>query len=199
MTVLKVDFCHTTAAKFACARWHYSGTASIAGGAVRFGVWEDDSFIGCLLFAKGANKDLFKPYGIKKSEGLELTRIALMRGHKTPVTKLIAICLKMIRKHWPGIKLIVSFADTEQGHHGGIYQGANFIYTGMSIAADEYVVGGKRFHGRSYRSRFGAGVKIGTQIKGSRKHRYLYPFTAELRAYCMQQSKPYPKRDAPVM
>lgn len=199
MPVLKVDFCDTDAAKFACKRWHYSGVVSIAGGAVRFGVWENDVFVGCLLFAKGANKDLFKPYGIKKSEGLELTRIALQRGHQTPVTKIMAICMKLIRKHWPGIKLIVSFADTEQGHHGGIYQGANFIYTGLSIAADEYVVAGKRYHGRSYRSRFGTGAKVGQCIKGSRKHRYVYPFTDALRAFCMTQSKPYPKRNAPMM
>ncbi len=196
---LHVDFCDTDAARFACKRWHYSGVASIAGGAVRFGVWEDDRFIGCVLYAKGANKDLFKPYGIKKSEGLELTRIALCRDHSAPVSRIISITLKLIRKHWPGIKLIVSFADTEQGHHGGIYQGSNFYYLGLSIAADEYIVAGKRYHGRSYRSRFGTGAKVGRQIKGSRKHRYVYPFTEELRDYCKTQSKPFPKRDAPMM
>jgi hypothetical protein len=36
----------------------------------------------------------------------------------------------MVQRHCSGLRLIVSFADTAQGHHGGIYQAAGWIYSG---------------------------------------------------------------------
>jgi len=38
--------------------------------------------------------------------------------------------LRKLKKHAKGLKLVVSYADFNQGHHGGIYQATNWIYVG---------------------------------------------------------------------
>jgi len=51
---LKLDWCSYAAAKYAVERWHYSQTMP-SPPRVQIGVWEDDSFIGCVLFSRGAS------------------------------------------------------------------------------------------------------------------------------------------------
>lgn len=83
-------------------------------------MWENDVFIGVVLFGQGATPEIGSPYGLKGTEICELTRIALNK-HKTPVSRIISIALRFLRSHCPGIKMVVSFADGGQNHHGGIY------------------------------------------------------------------------------
>ncbi|MGV2431812.1 UNVERIFIED_CONTAM: protein Mom, partial [Pseudomonas aeruginosa] len=81
--------------------------------------------------------NLLKPYGLTQIQGCELTRIAL-KNHKTPVSKILSIAIKFLKKQNPKLKLIVSFADPEQGHHGGVYQATNWIYSGQSGESYKY-------------------------------------------------------------
>lgn len=136
MTSLKVDWCSFEAAKYACKNWHYSRSIPV-GKLVKIGAWEDGKYIGCVLFGRGANKGLAGQFSLKQTECVELVRIA-MTEHKTEVSRIVSIALKMLKKSQK-IKLVVSFADKEQGHHGGIYQAGNWIYTGQTNAADEYI------------------------------------------------------------
>jgi hypothetical protein len=121
MADLKIDWCSFDAARFACENWHYSKCMPNCK-AIKLGVWEDAVFIGAVVFGDGANKNAFTPYGLNQSQGCELVRVALNK-HETPVTRIIKISLIFLRRKCPGVKLCISFADTEQGHHGGIYQG----------------------------------------------------------------------------
>jgi len=194
---LRIDWASHEAAKFACENWHYSKCLPV-GKLVKVGAWEDGKYIGCVIFGRGANKSLGTPYGCDQTESCELVRIAL-RQHKTPVSKIMAISLKFLKRANPKIKMVVSFADLEQGHHGGIYQATNWIYVGKSNAADEYIYKGKRWHGRAFRKSFGSHTKYldkGLQIvPGSRKHRYLMPLNEEMRAKLEPLAMPYPKRE----
>lgn len=191
---LKIDWCSFEAAKFAVERWHYSRVMP-SGKLTKIGVWENDKFIGCVLFGRGANNCLGKPYGLTQIECCELVRIALTK-HETPVTRIVSIAIKMLRKLAPGLKLIISFADLEQNHHGGIYQGGNWIYTGQSKPADEYIVRGTRMHGRSMRAQYGThvGKDFIHPMKGSAKHRYAMPLDEETKKKVLLLSKSYPKR-----
>ena len=96
------------------------------------------------------------------------------------------------------MRLVVSFADIEQNHHGGIYQATNWIYDGKSNAADEYLFKGKRWHGRAFRKTHGSHLKFidkGLEIvQGSQKHRYLFPLDQKLRDNLIKKALPYPKR-----
>lgn len=194
---LKIDWATHEAAKYAVLNWHYSKCLPV-GKLVKIGVWENKKFIGCVLFGRGANKGLGSPFGLDQTQVCELVRIAL-RDHKTPVSRIIMIAIKFLKKSNAGLKLIVSFADKEQGHHGGIYQATNWIYNGESKAADEYLYKGKRWHGRAFRKSNGSHLNYinnGLQIvRGSSKHRYLMPLDSDMKKKVILLSKPYPKRD----
>jgi hypothetical protein len=191
---LKLDWCSHEAAKYAVEKWHYSHSLP-SSKILKIGCWENDVFIGAVIFGIGATKDLVKPYGLTPNEGCELCRVALKK-HSTPVSRIVSIAMKMLRKQSPGLRLIVSYADTERDHHGGIYQAMNWLYCGLSNSADEYLVHGKRMHGRSMRSTYGThlGKDFIIKIEGSRKHRYLYPLDDTMRKQIAPLSKPYPKR-----
>ena len=124
---LQIDYCSHKASKYAVERWHYSKTLPVPP-LVKIGVWENSKFIGVVIFSRGASCNLLKPYGLKQTEGCELTRVALNR-HKTPVTRIIKIAVLFLKKSSKNLRLIVSFADPKYGHHGGIYQGGNWIYS----------------------------------------------------------------------
>lgn len=192
---LRLDWCSHEAAKYAVEKWHYSGCMP-AGKTVKIGVWEHEKFIGCVIFSRGANNTLGRPYGLKQIESCELTRIALTK-HVTSVTRIASIAIKMLKQVSPGLRLIISFADPEHNHNGAIYQAGNWVYVGMTESADEYIVFGKRLHGRSMRSKFGThiGKDFIQKISGSSKHRYLYPLDAAMREQIAPLAKPYPKRE----
>jgi len=199
---LRLDWCSHEAAKYAVEHWHYS-MCMPKSKIVKIGVWENDKFIGVILFNVSANNNLGKPYGLEQTQVCELVRVALTR-HIGSVTRIISLSVKMLRKHSPGLRLIVSFADPEHNHVGGIYQAGNWIYTGMTQASDEYIVNGKRWHGRALRHEKPAHLTTKqaakmidpnfVAIKGSSKYRYLYPLDSAMRAQIEPLRKPYPKR-----
>jgi hypothetical protein len=191
---LKLDWCSHEAAKYAVMHWHYSKRMPMSK-FVNIGVWESSVYVGCLIFGVGATADLVKRYGLSMIEGCELVRVAL-RKHHAPVSRIIAIALGMLRKQSPGLRLVVSFADTEQGHAGGIYQAGNWIYAGKTAERDEYIFNGKRWQGRAFRNKYKGMENHPSvhKVKGSSKHRYLMPLDDDMRARIEPLRKPYPKR-----
>jgi len=197
---LRIDWATHAAAKYACENWHYSGCMP-AGKLVKVGAWEAGKYIGVVMFGRGATPNLGKPYDIEQNQCIELVRIALT-SHITPVSRIAAISTKWMHKSNPNLRLIVSFADTSQGHHGGIYQAGNWVYSGQGAAAKFYMIRGKLTHPRTLGS---AGLKqnIDGAMRRDRnasvvivpgKHRYLMPLDAAMRAQIQPLSKPYPKR-----
>lgn len=192
---LKLDWCSYEAAKVACERWHYSGVIPKSKLA-KVGVWEEDLFIGAIVFGVGATSSLVIRYGLRMEQGCELVRIALTR-YKTEVSRIVAIALRILKREMSGLRLVVSFADPEQGHHGGIYQAGGWVFTGQTQASDEYIYKGKRWQGRSFRNTH-KGMERNPDViivKGSSKYRYLYPLDAEMRTRILPLAKPYPKRE----
>jgi hypothetical protein len=199
---LRLDWCSHAAARYACERWHYSRRTPVFK-AVRLGVWEDGKFVGAVMFGQGATPELCRPYGLNGTQVCELTRIALTR-HSAAVSRVIRIAVSMLRTRCPGIRLIVSFADTAQGHHGGIYQAAGWLYSGGS-ETHAYRVRGVMVHPKTLHSRYGIGgqsvpwLRAHVDARAARvvagvKHRYLLPLDAEMRARIAPLAKPYPKR-----
>jgi hypothetical protein len=149
-----------------------------AGKLVKIGVWEDDKFIGVIIFGRGANNNMPKSLGLKVTECCELCRVALDR-HETPTTKIISIALKILKKHSPGIKVVFSYADeTNQGHKGIIYKAGNWEYLGERISkgAAYYIIKGKKVHGRSVRAKWGKERNIPYKweyAKDQKKHLFI--------------------------
>lgn len=144
---LKLDWATHKAAKFACENWHYSKCMP-AGKTVKIGVWEDGRFIGAVIYALGANANIAKLFG----KTCELARIALSE-HKTEVTRIVAISMKLLIKKCPELEAIVSYADLDR-HEGTIYKAGNWEYLGKTNESFT-VIHGKKIHGRSVFSKYG--------------------------------------------
>ena len=200
---LKIDWATNDAAKFACLNWHYAKAVPV-GKLVKVGVWENKKFIGCVLFGRGANKNMPKPYGLGQDECVELVRVALTK-HDTPVSKIMMLSIKFLKKSNPGIRLVVSYADLDLNHHGGIYQATNWIYEGLfgkdSVSA--FIINGKKTHRKSIDS-LGVKQRIAEvrrcldpnakEFRTKGKHKYLMPLDKDMSAKIAPLAKPYPKR-----
>lgn len=197
---LRIDWATHAAAKFACENWHYSGCLP-AGKLVKVSAWEKEKFIGVVLFGRGATPNLGRPYKLGQDECVELVRIALTK-HENAVSRIAAMAMMFLRRSNPGLRLIVSFADQSQGHHGGIYQAGNWIYNGEGTAAKFYKIRGKLTHPRSIGAKgfvqnIGGARKIdpnASVVEVPGKHRYLMPLDDEMRKQIEPLRKPYPKR-----
>jgi hypothetical protein len=149
----KVDWATYESVKYACLNWHYS-KAIPAGKMVKIGIWEDEKFVGVIVYSYGACSNLPKLFNMKQSEVCELTRIA-MKKHYYPVTKYMAISRKMLKKFCPDIKMIVSYADMNQGHKGSIYKADNWKVYGKLVMDEMYMLKGKTIHSRSVGAKYG--------------------------------------------
>ena len=197
--VLKIDWATHEAAKFACLNWHYSKCLPMPP-MVRVGVWENGNFIGVVLFSRGASPGLGSKYGLLQDEVCELSRVA-MTTHITQVSRIIRFAVSFLRKSNPGIRLLVSFADPDEEHHGGIYQAGGWIYTGTSGSELKFFHAGRWKHRREVVSKvcFGKSkkqidYKSLPQKLTSGKYRYLMPLDNDMRKQIEPLSKPYPKR-----
>ena len=202
---LRIDWATHDAAKYACVNWHYSGCLP-AGKLVKVGAWENGKFIGVVLFGRGATPNLGRPYNLGQDECVELVRIALTK-HDSPVSRIASLAIKFLSRSNPKLRLIVSFADQSQGHHGGIYQAGNWVYNGQGAVSRFWNIYGRVTHPRTVIERGGSNSLAGAQkmdpnasaVMVSGKHRYLMPLDAEMRERILPLAKPYPKRAKQAM
>lgn len=195
---LCIDWATHAAAKYACENWHYSKCLpSSLQKRVAIGAWEDGKFIGVVVFGHGANPQIGSPYGLTINECVELTRIALKRNHKTTVSKIVKFALKFLKQSQPGIRLVVSYADQGQGHHGGVYQAGNWIYVGSMKGVPSLKYRAKVWHAKALRTSFPKLKHSDPSVEkvpAGDKHKYLMPLDDEIRKRILPLSKPYPKR-----
>lgn len=188
-------------AKEAVLRWHYSKTMPVAK-LVKFGLFEQGRCVGVILYGRGASPWLGDKYDLDHTEIAECVRIA-MTTHATPVSQALAATTRILRREQPGLRLLVSFADPREGHHGGIYQAANWIYTGETAPTYLFRVHGRDRHVRSAGAMWGP---KGTRLEWLRenvdpratrrqippKHRYSYPLDRAIRRLVEADRVPYP-------
>ena len=197
---LKIDWATHEAAKYAVENWHYSKSIPKSK-LVKIGVWENQKFIGVVIFSPGATPNLGSPYGLTQRECVELSRVALTK-HSTPVSRILSIALRFLVNANPKLRLVVSFADRDQSHHGGIYQATNWIYDGTGSPATFYLIHGKKTHPRTiglagHIQNLQGAKKMDKNAKAIQcqgKHRYLMPLDAEMRKRILPLARPYPKR-----
>lgn len=198
---LKLDGCSYQAAKYAVEHWHYSKAMPV-GKLAKIGVWENGQFIGVVIFGLGSAAACDgRKYGLRRNfDMVELQRVALQE-HRSPVTRIISIAIRLLKALAPGVRLLISYADPAHTHVGAIYQAGNWIYTGCS--ADDWLVilpDGRSIHSRIARAHVQFGIRKLVDISGGRKiktpgkHRYLYPLDDEMRDRILPLALPYPKR-----
>jgi hypothetical protein len=118
--------------------------------------------------------------------------------------------MQFLKRNSPELRLIVSFADPSEGHHGGISQAGNWVYTGKQPKTIEYIgPDKKRWHGRmiskdgkiKVQGKYRTCWRIDqcTPVERPGKHRYLMPLDAAMRERIAPLAKPYPKRAKQAM
>lgn len=147
-----------------------------------------------VVFSIPANKNLATYLFDGTVEVRELARLWAPNGHPANLlTAAMAAACRALR-HDTGCEAVVSFADPNQGHHGGVYQAASWIYTGQSEETRVYrTPEGLTLSRRSFHS---GSQSISPHIKPVRlegKHRYVRCLTRTSRRLLTHQSRPYPK------
>lgn len=200
---LYIDWCPREAALHAVENWHSSGNLPPVKNNY-LGVWEHGDFVGAIVYGRSAGGALFDRFGLTQAEGVELVRVALRNSHEAPVTRCLSISRKLLLEKNPGLRLLVSFADPNQGHEGEIYQADNWVYLGRSTPSTYIKVNGQLFHGRTLGMRYPT-TKLSwirenvdasaERVKKPGKYRYVFPLDDEMKRKVEPQAKPYPDLD----
>jgi hypothetical protein len=107
---------------------------------------------------------------------VELARLVRLPDFRLPLTAFISRCLRWLKAN-TDLLFCLSYADTTVGHHGGIYQAANFTYVADSKGNTQYRhdESGRIVSGRSF-DQHAADNKTGwTRLRTGKKHLYVYP------------------------
>ena len=186
------------AIKYACMNFHYAKAVPYC--STGYSVFNDkNEWCGVVLFNRGSRNG-GKPYQLVIGEFAELIRMAL-NGKQESTGKVLSLAMKIFKKDNPLCKMLISYADTGQGHKGIIYQATNWIYEGEIIPSRPFF---KDANGKMIHSRTAAKMKEQGKIKNyddgleritnTNKHRYIYPLDKSLMPLCKKLSKPYPKK-----
>lgn len=112
---------------------HYSGK-SVHNSQVHFGIFLDSQWLGVMQFGPSMDKrKLIGLVGNTRWNGfLELNRMALLDDTpRNTESRALSVAMRLIRKHYPWVEWIVSFADATQCGDGTIYRAAGFVLTGI--------------------------------------------------------------------
>jgi len=110
---------------------HYSGKV-VPNSQLHFGCFLNGILGGVMSF--GPSTDKKKLQGLVKNTGwndfIELNRMAFSDLlPKNSESRCLSIAIKLIKKHYPNIKWIISFADGCQCGDGAIYRASGFVLT----------------------------------------------------------------------
>lgn len=114
-------------------RVHYSGKV-VQNSQIHIGVFYRGRLEGAMQF--GPSLDKRKVQGLVAgtlwNEFIELNRMAFTDAlPRNSESRAIAIAMRMLRKHAPHMKWVISFADGTQCGDGTIYRASGFVLTGI--------------------------------------------------------------------
>ena len=110
---------------------HYSGKV-VQNSQLHFGVFLDGKCGGAMQFGPSMRKDLIAPLveGTGWNGFIELNRMAFADWlPRNSESRAIAVAMRLIRKAYPHIEWVVSFADGTQCGDGTIYRASGFVLT----------------------------------------------------------------------
>jgi len=175
-----------------------------------FGLYDDEKLIGVVTYGIPSSSAL--RMGICGPEYIEnvmeLNRLCC-NNQSNMASMLVGRSLQML----PKPLIVVSYADTEQGHVGYVYQATNFIYTGLSAKRTDWKIKGmEHLHGATIadmskgqknranwmREKFGDDFYLQDR---SRKHRYIFFLGNKYKKQAMLKAlkykiEPYPKGES---
>ena len=112
---------------------HYSGK-SVQNSQLHLGIFLAGRMLGALQFGPSLDKRklIGLVAGTRWNEFIELNRLALIDDTpKNTESRALAMAMRIIRKQYPHIQWVVSFADATQCGDGTIYRASGFVLTGL--------------------------------------------------------------------
>jgi hypothetical protein len=164
-----------------------------------FGLFDlDNILVGVCTFGSPPSRALcIGVCGIENAHKVnELNRLCVKDGlERNVLSYFVSSCLNLL----PNNLIIVSYADTSQGHNGYIYQATNWIYTGLSAKRTErYDVNNPNKHSKSVTENKNNNYHDLAVRQRPQKHRYIF-FTGNkkqvklLKSNLKYKTYPYPK------
>lgn len=184
---------------------HYSGTI-YNGSYIHLGVFASGEMLGVLQFGYAMNPASMASVvaDTAKDEYLELNRMWLADAlPRNSESRAISFALKFIKRRYPRIAWIQSFADERCQRFGVVYQAANFLYCGEHTATF-WQLDGVWYHNSLMTrnpnltpkaARVQAGRDRATKHR-LRQFRYIYFLKPAFRQRLRKPVRPYPKPNA---
>lgn len=119
-------------------RLHYSGKI-VRNSSLHLGAFINGQLEGAMQFGPSLDKSnmLHIVEGTKWNGFLELNRMAFSEAlPRNSESRALGIAMRMIKKHYPHIEWVVSFADACQCGDGTIYRAAGFVLTRIKVNKD---------------------------------------------------------------
>jgi hypothetical protein len=149
-----------------------------------YGLFDDSELVGVVTYGTPPSAPLRRGIAGDNhiSNVIELNRLCLKYNRKNEASYLVGNSIKLL----PKPKIIVSFADTSQGHYGYVYQACNFLYCGLSAKRTDWKVKGMEHkHGQTIADEFRGVTNRAQAMRDKygdrfylqdrpRKHRYIY-------------------------
>lgn len=213
VTDLTMKVLDRSTAKIFIEKYHYSKSCPPSKITIALGFYYKDKLSTVIVYGQPSGRNLAKSIwdGGDEKECLELNRLF---SHdwcpKNTESYCIGQSFKYIRENFPHIKVLVSYADSNYGHYGYIYQATNWIYTGIGSNERALFIDGKRVHRRELFDIYGtSSMKFLKEKYGNRftysdrnpKYRYVYILGSkkerkEIIKKLKYQQLPYPKSEA---
>lgn len=135
---------------------HYSKSINGVKSSACFAVDHGGRLVGAVLFGQ-MSTTAWKRFGERESEVIELRRLVMLdECPKNSESRVVGYTLRWIKKNYPLVKIVVSYADPNHGHTGVIYRASNFKLHGMSGKDKGFKDSetGKVYHSRALRTKY---------------------------------------------
>jgi len=107
-------------------KFHYLGYTPL-GAKANLGVFYGDRLVGVVMFGHPAAR------WEDQRHTLELFRMVLLDDcPRNSESRALGLACRWIRKHMPGIRRLIAYADPAKGHKGTVYMAAGWRYVGMT-------------------------------------------------------------------
>lgn len=182
---------------------HYSRKV-VQNSRIHLGVFRRNKLLGVLQFGPAMNPRSMASVvaGTEYEEYLELNRMWLDdRLPKNSESKAISHAFKIIRRNWPRVAWVQSFADERCKRAGVVYQAANFLYVGSHMGRF-HELDGVFYHDSILTNSHRANTPSGKLLRENRdrlithrlrQYRYIYFLRPSFRPRLLKKEQPFPK------
>lgn len=126
-------------------RVHYSGK-TVNNSQIHIGVFYGGKLEGVMQFGPSLDKRKLQGLvsGTLWNEFIELNRLAFTDNlPRNSESRALAVAMKLLRKHAPHLKWVVTFADGTQCGDGTIYRAAGFVLTNIKVNDQIWIAPGE--------------------------------------------------------